>query len=526
MKTMFGRPVRALLVPILAALLIAADAPPSRFVLTPDMEAALDTVSADSLRGHLSFIASDLLEGRATPSPGLDIAAEYIAAQFRRAGLEPVGDDAYFQTAHWRAMQRNMSAFSLIIKAGEADLKFAEQQVSISAARGLALNKAPVIKVAFDDSAGLAALAAEDVAGRVVLTELPDLRRADRSRLGETFRARNAFLDGLARLKPAILISIDRVGTTGTGEGPVGLIDPRNPRPTGQTTPVPLITVHSAEAAKLYDGFESIKPLEVSLSLPEPEEKPVKLRNVVGLLRGSDPELKDTYILVTAHYDHVGRRPSDGDDDIFNGANDDGSGTVTVIELASALSRLKPRPRRSIVFMAVFGEERGLLGSRYYGRNPIFSLSKTVANINLEQVGRTDSTEGPQVARASVTGFDYSDLGEILKAAGEMTAVEVYKHPTNSDAYFSRSDNRALADQGVPSHTLCVAFNYPDYHGAGDHWDKIDYDNMAKIARTVGVGLLMIASRAEAPRWNKSNPRAARYIKAWEERQNVRTSER
>src|SRR5262249_18763676 len=118
-------------------------------------------------------------------------------------------------------------------------------------------------------------------------------------------------------------------------------------------------------------------------------KKPViKLRNVVGLLRGSDPALKDSYLIVSAHYDHIGVRPTGEGDRINNGANDDGSGTVSVIELASALAGLKQRPRRSIVFITWFGEEKGLVGSRYYGRHPLFPLEKTVAMVNLEQVGR------------------------------------------------------------------------------------------------------------------------------------------
>jgi Zn-dependent M28 family amino/carboxypeptidase len=244
----------------------------------------------------------------------------------------------------------------------------------------------------------------------------------------------------------------------------------------------------------------------------------VKLRNVIGVLRGSDAVLKDTYVLVTAHYDHIGIRPGGDGDRIFNGANDDGSGTVSVIELASALARLKQRPKRSIVFMTFFGEEKGLLGSRYYGRHPVFPIEKTVSDINLEQVGRTDSSEGPQLSNATMTGFDYSDVGTIFKAAGEMTGVNVYKHATNSDSFFGRSDNQALADQGVPAHTLCVAYVYPDYHGLGDHWEKIDYGNMEKVDRMVALALLMIADSSEEPRWNEANPRTARYVKAWKDR--------
>jgi hypothetical protein len=117
-----------------------------------------------------------------------------------------------------------------------------------------------------------------------------------------------------------------------------------------------------------------------------------------------------------------------------------------------------------------------------------------------------------------MTGFDYSDVGTIFKAAGELTGINVFKHEQNSDSFFGRSDNQALADQGVPAHTICTAFVYPDYHGLGDHWDKIDYDNMAKVNRMVALGLIMIANNTEEPKWNEANPKAARYVKAWKER--------
>ena len=150
-----------------------------------------------------------------------------------------------------------------------------------------------------------------------------------------------------------------------------------------------------------------------------------------------------------------------GDDKIFNGANDDGSGTVSVIEIAEALAALNPHPKRSILFVTFFGEERGLLGSRYYGRHPLVPLEKTIADLNLEQIGRTDATNGPQIGTASITGYDFSELPRILADAGKITGVKVYKDEQASDPYFARSDNQALADVGIPAHTLCVAFDYP-----------------------------------------------------------------
>ena len=330
----------------------------------PDAAPVLERISAASMRGNLSFLASDALEGRGTPSRGLDIAAEFIASQFRGAGLEPLGDDGYFQTADWN------------------------------------------------------------------------------------------------------------------------LVDPKRKK----------------------DG-----------SAAQPAQAPVKVRNVVGILRGSDPQLKDSYILVTAHYDHVGLKPGQGDG-IFNGANDDGSGTVSVIELAKAFAANQIRPKRSIVFMTVFGEEHGLVGSRYYGANPLVPIEKTIAGINLEQVGRTDDNEGPQVRAFGVTGFDFSDVGGILKAAGDDTGIRVWKHPVNSDKYFAHSDNQALADQGIPSHTVSVAYAFPDYHGAGDHWDKIDYENMALVDRTVALAIWKIANAADTPKWNAQNPKASKYLGIWQQK--------
>ena len=512
------RPGARVLVLTLIVFSVGALAAVAQNSVPAEAKAALDRISADSLRGHLSFIASDLLEGRATPSRGLDTAALYIAAQFRRAGLEPAGDDGYFQTANWVTLQHDMDAFNLKLRDGKEMIDVRSDKVSFAYEGGVNVDRAPLYKIVFSDAEAVAALKPDELKGRVVLTEIPDYRREDRARRMEAFRARNEFLSRLSVLKAEVILTIDRSAASGSGSGQGRLIDPENRR-TFPAPGVPLITVHDQRVAKLYDEMKSgSSAAEVSLKLAPPVEKPVKIRNVIGVLRGSDPALKDTYVLVTAHYDHLGVQAGVEGDNIFNGANDDGSGTVSVVELASALAAMNPRPKRSLVFMTFFGEERGLLGSRYYGAHPVFPIEKTVADINLEQVGRTDSTEGPQVANASMTGFDFSDVGEIFKAAGEQTGIKVYKHERNSDAYFSRSDNQALADQGVPAHTLCVAYDYPDYHGAGDHWEKIDYDNMARVDRMVALGLLMIANNPAVPKWNEANAKTARYVKAWKER--------
>jgi hypothetical protein len=497
------------------------------FRITRDIHRALNTISAASLRRNLMFIASDEMKGRNTPSPELDRAASFIAAQFRRAGLRPVGDDGYFQTANWVQPMRNPKDFSLSIELDGQKINAQANQVSFNFDGALKIQDVPVVKVPFGNTANLAELKQRDIEGKIVVTELPNTQRLDRARRGEAFQTQWTFFALLQSLKAAMVLSFDRDASSGTGFNAGRLIDPENrpaqssaPSATQTSNSLPVVQLAGAEGAKLYDALPiGTTRARVLLHVEGPGEVPMKIRNVIGVLRGSDPVLRDTYVLVTAHYDHIGVNPNvPGPDKIFNGANDDGSGTVSVIEIANALSKLRRRPKRTIVFMTVFGEEKGLLGSRYYGRHPVFPIEKTVADINLEQVGRTDDSEGPQVGTCAMTGFDFSDVGEIFKAAGELTGIKVFKHPTKSDTYFGRSDNQALADQGVPAHTLSVAYEYPDYHGVADTWDKLDYDNMAKVDRMVAVGLLMIANNLAEPKWNETNPKAAKYLKAWRER--------
>jgi hypothetical protein len=222
---------------------------------------------------------------------------------------------------------------------------------------------------------------------------------------------------------------------------------------------------------------------------------PAGLRNVIGVWEGRDPVLKDSYVLVTAHYDHLGMKDTGEGDRIFNGANDNASGVSALIEFARAITSSTIKPRRSIVFMAYFGEERGLVGSRYYGRNPVFPVEKTYAQINLEQLGRTDDSEGARVKAATLTGWDRSDVGRILAAAAAPYGIRIYKHAKFSEEFFTRSDNEALAKLKVPAHTLSVAYEFPDYHAVGDEAAKLNYANMAAVARGLRAGIVSLANR-------------------------------
>jgi len=486
------------------ALCILEEAAPPKFVLTPEIQAGLDGIGANSLRGDLSFIASDALEGRDTPSRGLDLAAEYIAAQFRRAGLEPGGDDGYFQTARMAVLDPNFDGFELTLGSGEHRLSATPKDVVLNLSGPLDLRDAPVFKLDLSDSGLLERLTPSQLNGEVVLIEFKrSVMRNYRTAAGV-----------LRASRPAATLVIDQTGATGGSPEAGRLIDPE--RPGARTAEITLL---SDAAAKFFASLKAgATGSTATIHVAAPKEKVVTPRNVIGILRGSDPALEDTCVLLTAHYDHLGERPEESGEGIYNGANDDGSGTVSVLEVARALSRLKQRPRRSIVFMTFFGEEKGLLGSRYYVRHPVWPLEKTIAELNLEQVGRTDSTEGPQISNATMTGFDFSNVAEYLRSAGELTGIRIYKNSRESDLYFNASDNYSFAEAGVPAHTLTVAFNYPDYHAMGDKWQKIDFDNMAKVDRAVALTVYLLASSDQPPRWNESDPKAAAYFKVWKQR--------
>jgi len=463
-------------------------------------------LTANDLKADVSFLASDALEGRGTPSRGLDIAAEFIAAQFRRAGLEPAGDDGYFQTAAYQNVAPNADGLELRVESGGKVIQAASGSLAIQEAAAVDLKRAGVIRAALDESNAADALTAEQVRGKVLVIDIPDASGGAGGGRG-AFAAMRRIPALAAKLQPAMVIVL-RAGAQGANA---------NARLREVTSNAPVATLVVWDPA-VRNVFAAAKtgPVDavISAHVAAPVVTPVKLHNVVGVLRGSDATLKNTYVLVTGHYDHLGIRGTGEGDHIFNGANDDASGTASVMEIAHTLGRLPNRPRRSLVFMALYGEELGLLGSRYYAQHPVFPLAATVADINLEQVGRTDDNTGPRVGLVNVTGYDFTSLTADFRKAGEEFDIRVVKDEQNSDPFFLRSDNQAFADAGIPAHTLSVGYVFPDYHKASDEWPKIDYDNMAKVDRTVALALYRIADNPQAPAWNAANPKTERYVKA------------
>ncbi len=471
--------------PVLCAALVLCAA---QDALPPQARAALDSISADSLRGHVSFLASDLLEGRATPSRGLDVAAEYIAAQFRRTGLEPAGDDGYFQTADFVLCTPNLDGFELTFERDGKTLRVPVENVAVENRSAVELSRAVTEPVALTPDTP--APAVSGVGGKVVLVTLP-------SDVNTSFRSLFSLRASLAEMRPAAVVVLS------------GRRQRLRERLVEASAPdIAWVSVNSQEAREfLASGGQP----RVSLHVAPARQAPVRLRNVAGLVRGSDPELRRTYVMVTAHYDHIGVSDREQGDRIYNGANDDASGTASVLELSAALAH--SHPRRSILFVAFFGEERGMLGSQYYVRHPLEPLDHTVADVNLEQLGRTDDTEGPRVGSANLTGFEYSTLGEVFRHAGELTGIAVSGDPKNSDQFFGASDNLALARAGIPAHTVSVAYLFPDYHQPGDEWQKLDYDNMAKVDRMIAAGVWLVANESKTPAWNRQNPKVEQLLR-------------
>lgn len=479
----------------------------------------LNSISAGELKGDLSFLASDALAGRYTPSPGLAVAAEFIASKFRAAGLEPGGDHDYFQVAEMVDRHLPKVQSGLKLDTGAQAIEVARASVEVYQATGAA-NIVHVPLVVFS-SADTDLLNKTDVSGKAVMHEQPDFSKMSHEKAIAEYHRMRAFGHAVGLAGAAIEIIV-RHSEGGVPEAK--LISAAEA--SQHQTPILTVTNEAVSKWLAQETSGSGGHAFITVDIPAPDDRRVALNNVVGILRGSDPHFKSTCVLLTAHYDHIGTIETatgmasppkkETTDRIYNGANDDGSGTVSVIEIARALAQLNVHPKRSVVFMTFFGEERGELGSQFYGEHPVFPIAQTVADVNLEQVGRTDSTVGKQVNTASLTGYDYSDVTKYLEKAGLLTGIKVYKDPQASDAYFTQSDNSPLAEQGVPAHSLTVAFDYPDYHGLGDEWQKIDYDNMARVDRMIALAVLNIANDPKAPAWNAQNSKTAPFRKARE----------
>jgi hypothetical protein len=473
-----------------SALLVAFSTACAQMAPREDEEAAraAAVITAANLETQLGVIAHDSMRGRDTPSPELMETALYIADQFRSFGLEPGAGSDYVQLY---PMTRTRPAGAAQQKlrfsgpAGTTDLVYGDG-FFVQATAPATEAEGPVVLV---ESAADMPAASGQIA--ILRATTANIRQVFGGRLRDAVRAARPV--GLVVVLDVPDTQFERFrGFLGSERVVYGEVE-------SDGIPVAFVAQRSLPeglAAQVAggassDGWSARIETRADISV---EEAP----NTIGVLRGSDPELRDEYVLLTAHMDHVGvGRAVDGDS-IYNGADDDGSGTVTVVEMARAFTSLAQAPRRSIIFMTVSGEEKGLLGSRYYAENPTFPLESTVANINLDMVGRNwsdtivaigmaESTLGPQVERISA-GHPELNMAVIDDIWPE-------------ESFYTRSDHYNFARRGVP---ILFFFNgtHDQYHHPDDEVGLIDYDKMARIGRLVFYLGLELANQDEPPAWD------------------------
>jgi hypothetical protein len=214
--------------------------------------------------------------------------------------------------------------------------------------------------------------------------------------------------------------------------------------------------------------------------------------NLVGLVRGSDPALRKEAVVLGAHFDHVGTgAPVDGDS-IYNGADDDASGVATVLAAARALA--EDPPKRTVVILLTSGEEFGILGTQWYIERPAVPLEATVADLQVEMVGRPDTLVG--AGKLWLTGFERSTMGEALAKSG----LPVMADPRPEFKFFERSDNIVFAYEGIPAHTLSSFGMHADYHQPSDEVERIDFDHLARAADLVARAARLVAD-GPRPAW-------------------------
>jgi len=512
-----------------------------------------DYITAAQLKDYLYFIASDEMEGRDTPSRGLNTVAKFIALNLSRWGLKPVGDDGTFlqRIALQRtAIDASNTRAEVVGQSFAYGDDFIPQLTAGSASGQLVYaGHGWVIK-----AKNINAYQGIDVRDKIVViygngfqrpagvsnTDTPQGKQGDEWDSPQTYLTRNG-AKGVIMVPTAMGISswaqsraqLERGG----GFTVEKLAQARGPRQQG--IGLPAITASEKLVKALFQG----EKLDAAMILKnatagEPGEsfalspskqvnftvgvktETVYTQNVVGVLEGSDPVLKNEYVAMGAHYDHVGiGRPDANGDSIYNGADDDGSGTTAILALAEAFSH-GPRPKRSLLFAWHCGEEKGLWGSAYINEFPVVPLNQIITQLNIDMIGRSKK-EGDTIPRNK----ELSGPNEIYVIGSKMMSTELgdlserinnsylklsfnykYDDPNDPNRFFFRSDHFNYAQKGIP---IIFYFDgeHEDYHRPGDSPDKIDYQKMEKVTRTVYATAWELANNiAKRPTVDKQLP--------------------
>ena len=441
--------------------------------LSADAVAATHAIVEGRVLSTISFLASDEMAGRDTPSPELRIASQYVAARFRGAGLEGAGPEgSYFQTHQWVTTMPPEDGTAITEDGGES---ISNLGVLSGGAKAIELT-ATVMK----ESAALEA----DVATVVCLDTLhvpPQAAERPQFVLATVARRIRALKD---KQTEVVLIPCD--GESILPQVAERLLQKSLFLKDGLKPECAVVLVPSG-------SDPAGKKLSIRVGAQREVKNPV--RNVVGILRGSDPSLSQEAMLISAHLDHIGVR-SHGDDRINNGADDNATGVTAVISLADAFASLKTKPRRSIVFVTFWGEEKGLLGSKHFADNPLWPLSRIVANINIEMVGRPEQDARE---KAWMTGWKHSNLGSLMNTGAQRVGVEIFNRTDVGEMLYARSDNYSFVRKGVVAHSFSAGSLHADYHQPSDEWEKLDIPHMTKVIRGLFAGALFVAENSVAP---------------------------
>lgn len=511
-------------------------APAGAGATDPDRAPAVDsaalrfaeTITVEDLRRHLAELASDEYEGRETGHPGQKKAARYIAAHFRGLDLESPVEPGYFQRFH--LVQDDWGEVFLEVD-GER-YEFLEDFYGYPGTNPpLTLTVDEIVFAGFgihderySDYAGL------DVRDRIVLVFAGEPQNKDgiylvtgadtpstwssrwRTKLEEaTERGARALLVAHSRVEDQLgypsfvryLAEPDMEMVGAEEEGPGYLNTMYVPYRLGAG----LLDMKEKKFHKLAGKIgRKERPMsevyEVNVTLRVAKEpRRVETENVLAWIGGTD--LAGETVVITAHYDHIGRR----DSVIFNGADDDGSGTVAVMEIAEAMAAAAEAghgPRRNVLFMTVSGEEKGLLGSAHYVHHPVVPLEETVTNLNIDMIGRVDPAHEENRRYVYVIGSDRlsSDLHRLSEtAASTYSDLELdytYSAPDDPNRFYERSDHYNFAERGIP---VIFYFNgtHEDYHGDDDVVEKIQFDLLRDRTRLVFHTLWAVANADERP---------------------------
>jgi peptidase M28-like protein len=462
---------------------------------TPDPKPYASSITADDLKRHLYIVASKEMEGRETATEGQRKAAAYIENHFKSLGLEPGNKGSYqmpYPVSQDSFVRAGMKVNDQVLEYGkDFAVNSSSNYNATQLFSELVFAGYGIVDSTRDDYGNV------DVKGKLVMLVTG----------GPNSRNVNPFQkQAYALQKGAAAVLIIYGNVQGSRPGAKGQMS-MNSGYARRIMPNVFNISEAVAKSVLGSSFDSAKngnlparvfPANVYLQMQK-ESINIQSSNVIGFLEGTD--LKDQFLVLSAHYDHLGKR----DTTIYYGADDDGSGTVSILELAEAFAKAKKEgkgPRRSIIFMTVSGEEKGLWGSRYYSDNPAYPLDKTTADLNIDMVGRIDPKRkvGDSMNYVYVVGDDKlsSDLRPISEMINKKyTKLELdykYNDPKDPERIYFRSDHYNFARMGVP---IIFYFNgtHNDYHRPTDTPDKINYTLMAKRAQFVFYTAWEMANR-------------------------------